>query len=218
MLSTSTTFTSPAFSSATVSSGGFGSLNGASFGAPAGSLPRSARDFDTLFQTYQQGLRHFLSRRLFSPEEVEDALVVTFCNAWQARAAYRGEAAARTWLYQIAHRVALDRLRAMRRRPVVELDPIAEQLAERMVDPTADPAHLVTDRDQRVATRSAVDEAMSRLSPEDAALVRLHYFDELNYEAISAQLGITRSQVKGRLHRIRARMERDLTQRQGWAK
>src|SRR5688572_29131921 len=79
--------------------------------------------FTALFQRHRDGLQGFLFRKLRSHEDAEDAVTLTFCNAWRARATFRGNASGKAWLYRIATRVALDMLRGRRRRPAEqELD------------------------------------------------------------------------------------------------
>lgn len=184
-------------------------------------LVRSAQGdgeaFNALFHRHRDGLQGFLYRRLRSHDDAEDALTLTFCNAWRARGSFRGTSSGKAWLYQIATRVALDMLRTRRRRAVeqeLELQP-QDRIPtdeEELLDPLA----LVEMTEQQARTRTAVARAMKRLPEDEQRLIRLFYFDGHNYEQISDLLGISRSQVRGRLHRIRARMRRDLVERQRW--
>jgi RNA polymerase sigma-70 factor (ECF subfamily) len=171
--------------------------------------------FQSLFARHRDGLQGFLFRKLHSHEEAEDALVLTFCNAWRARESFRGDASGKAWLYQIATRVALDLLRRHRRHPEQELD--ARPELARASDPELpDPVALVLERDRDASTRHALGQAISRLPREEAALLRLFYFDGRSYDEISALLGVSRSRIRGRLHRIRMRVRKDLVERQRW--
>ncbi len=178
-------------------------------------LLRAAQDdaqaFDTLFHRHRDGLQGFLFRRLRSYEEVEDALSLTFFNAWRARTMFRGAASGKAWLYQIASRVAIDLLRSRRRRAgEQEWDPEAAELLTPLSDETPEPEDLVLHDAGLVETRRSVAGAMNQLNPEERRLVRMFYFEERSYEEISELLGISRSQVRGRLHRIRSRMRQYL--------
>lgn len=183
--------------------------------ADADLLRRAARDdahaFDTLFHRHRDGLQGFLFRRLRSYEEVEDALSLTFVNAWRARGMFRGEAPGKAWLYQIASRVAIDLLRSRRRRAgEQEWDPEAAELLTPLRDEAPEPEDLVMQDAGLDETRRSVAAAMKQLAPEEQRLVRMFYFEERSYEEISELLGISRSQVRGRLHRIRSRMRQHL--------
>jgi len=165
--------------------------------------------FEVLFARHRDGLYGFLFRRLRRHEETEDALTLTFCNAWRARAGFRGAASGKAWLYQIATRVALDAVRRRLRHPEEELDaPEAERMA--VLDEAPDPVALVLEREREARVREQVRAALDHLDKEERRLVRLFYFDGYNYEEISALLGVSRSQVRGRLHRLRQRLRRHL--------
>src|SRR3954471_7772242 len=107
--------------------------------------------FTALFQRHRDGLQGFLFRKLRSHEDAEDAVTLTFCNAWRARSSFRGNASGKAWLYRIATRVALDMLRARRRRPVEqELDGRPFDLVVAPEEEPLDPIDLALAR-ERVA-------------------------------------------------------------------
>ncbi len=180
-------------------------------------LPDEEAAFSSLFFRHRDDLQRYLYRKLGSLEEAEDAVSLTFCNAWRARASFRGQASCKTWLYQIATRVALDTMRRRRRRPVEQdlEDPEAD-LAQVPDDETYEPERVLLDAEHAELTREAVNAAIDRLSPEARRLVRLYYFDGYNYDQISSELGISYGKIRGRLHLIRERLRRDMQQRQCW--
>lgn len=186
-------------------------------------LLRAAGDdseaFQRLFDRHRDGLQGFLFRKLRSHEDAEDAVTLTFCNAWRARQSFRGNSSGKAWLYRIATHVALDMLRARRRRPAEEeldlLQPDLVQACEEHEEPV-DPEAIVLGAERIADTRLAVSSALERLPADECQLLRLFYFDGYDYDQISEHLGISRSQVRGRLHRIRGRVRRDLVDRQRW--
>jgi RNA polymerase sigma-70 factor (ECF subfamily) len=61
-----------------------------------------------------------LARHLVGPADADDVTQDTFVRAWRALPAYRGDAAARTWLLAIARRACADAIRStIRRRRLV---------------------------------------------------------------------------------------------------
>lgn len=185
-------------------------------------LRRSAEDdrtaFEALFQRHRDGLQGFLYRKLRRQEDAEDAVVLTFCNAWRARSSFRGNASGKAWLYQIAMRVALDMLRRRRRHPAEqELDARQPDLLQAIDEDPVDPIEMMMETERVVGARAAVRQALDRLPADERQLLHLFYFDGYNYDQISDLLGVSRSQVRGRLHRIRGRVRRDLLHRQCWA-
>jgi len=183
-------------------------------------LRRSAQDdaaaFDALFERHRDGLQGFLFRKLRSHEEAEDAVILTFSNAWRARGSFRGTASGKAWLYQIATRVALDIMRRRRRRaPEQELDALAPDALD-LCGEVVDPEDTLLDAARTEWMRGTVEQAMEQLEPEERRLLRLFYFEDYSYEQISDLLGVTRSQIRGRLHRIRGRVRRDLVKLDSW--
>lgn len=178
-----------------------------------------AEAFQKLFERHRDGLQGFLFRKLRSHEDAEDAVTLTFCNAWRARQSFRGNSSGKAWLYRIATHVALDMLRARRRRPAEEeldlFQPDLIQACEEHEEPV-DPEAIVLGAERIADTRMAVSSALERLPADESHLLRLFYFDGYDYDQISERLGISRSQVRGRLHRIRGRVRRDLVDRQRW--
>ena len=184
-------------------------------------LLRAAADdsqaFQRLFERHRDGLQGFLFRKLRSYEDAEDAVTLTFSNAWRARQSFRGNSSGKAWLYRIATHVALDMLRARRRRPAEqELDLLQPDLIEACHEHEApvDPETVVLSAERVIGTRIAVNSALERLPADERRILQLFYFDGYDYDQISSMLGISRSQVRGRLHRIRGRVRRDLVDRQ----
>lgn len=170
-----------------------------------------ARAFDTLFIRHRDDLRGFLYQRLRSSEEADDALGLTFLNAWRARASYRGESNGKSWLYTIASRVAIDLLRSRRRRAGErELDPASEELSLVLEADSVDPQEAAVDSAEAAELALRVRRSLDRLDPQERELVALFYYEGHDYDTIGRTLGISRSQVRGRLHRIRGRMRREL--------
>jgi RNA polymerase sigma-70 factor, ECF subfamily len=168
--------------------------------------------FDHFVARHRPGLVGFLYRRLGNRDEAEDAAAVTFAKAWRARATFRGEATGKAWLYGIACRVVLDLERRRRRRPVEQELPPA--WTEEWLPEAEDPLTVLVEAERRRGEHHALRGALERLAPDDRRLLCLFYFDTLDYREISGRLGISLSQVRGRLYRVRERLRRDL-ERQG---
>jgi RNA polymerase sigma factor (sigma-70 family) len=61
-----------------------------------------------------------------------------------------------------------------------------------------------------ILARIDVDRALERLSPIDRRLVRLRYEGDLTHAAVAAALGLSVSNVKVRLHRLRPKLQQTL--------
>jgi RNA polymerase sigma-70 factor (ECF subfamily) len=143
-------------------------------------------------------------------------VTLTFYKAWRAWGTFRRDCSERTWLFQIGLRVVLDMLRMRRSRPVEH--PLVEGHPELTAEPAdlPDPAERLLESERVLELRDAVQQAISRLSPAERRLLSLYYFEGRKYDEISALLDIPYTKVRGRLHRLRQVLRRDLVERQAW--
>ena len=153
-----------------------------------------ARHQDRLFRTACRVLR--------DPARAEDAVADAFAAVWTRCRSWRGEAAASTWIYRVAYRVVLDHARARRRWWRVFARPAP--------GPAPDPAAEMADRDERAHAARRLDAALAGLTPDDRALVHLHYYEGQSLAEIGAVLGVTRDALKMRLGRVRERLRKAL--------
>ena len=171
--------------------------------------------FEALFKRHRDGLQGFLYRKLGSVEEAEDALSLTFSNAWRARSSFRGHSSGKSWLYRIATHVALDMLRRRCRRVTEEeLTPAKVERLDAAEAPTPEPLTALLDAEWEIETERVVHQAIARLNADQRRLVRLFYFDGRSHEEIGGIVGLSASKVKGRLHLIRERLRRDSSVRE----
>jgi RNA polymerase sigma-70 factor (ECF subfamily) len=97
-------------------------------------------------------------------------------------------------LFRIATNVCLNRIRTRRRRPE-DTDPeLLVQIAEH-TDPSA-----------RTAARAALD-ALFRHEPDDTAVIAvLHLHDRMTLEEVAAEVGMSVSGIRKRLHKLRLKL------------
>jgi RNA polymerase sigma-70 factor (ECF subfamily) len=146
--------------------------------------------------------------------DVEDVVQVVFAKLWaEDRRRLRGfrfTARVSTWLVAIAHREALDRLRARRATGAAPLEPSPR--AERAAPGDGAP-------DQLAARESAASlhAAMGRLPPRDRLLVRLVYLDGCGYAEAARLLSVPENSIGSWLQRARERLKELLGRAAGTA-
>ncbi|MET0144816.1 MAG: sigma-70 family RNA polymerase sigma factor, partial [Ilumatobacteraceae bacterium] len=120
-------------------------------------------------------------RALLPPADAEDAWSETFLSALQAYPRLRPGSNERGWLVTIAHRRALDQLRAAGRRavPAGELPDVAATASE------------PPDDDGRLRT------ALDALGDKQRQAVLLHHVAGLSYREVAAQIGGTEAAARG---------------------
>jgi RNA polymerase sigma-70 factor (ECF subfamily) len=136
-------------------------------------------------------------------EDARDVVQEAYLRAYRGLKRFRGEAQFTTWLYRITANCAASTLgkRARHRHDVLEDD-----------DDVADPSGRVDPAEQadRGATRDRLKAALAELPPRLRTVVVLRDVYDLSHEAIAAELGISESAAKVRLHRARRKLRERL--------
>jgi RNA polymerase sigma-70 factor, ECF subfamily len=163
-------------------------------------VPSTVSTFDvsTLFETHRGRIYRYIHHLVKNPAEAEDLTQETFLRAHRRHNSLRDPGAARGWLYQIATRVCLDRLR--QRKPHLSLDgEEAESLAS--LDPSALAAA------ERRETSECVQRCLQFLPDHYRAVILMHEVFSLTAPEIAALTDLNLTAVKMRLHRARRMLE-----------
>ena len=133
-------------------------------------------------------------RKLLGDEQTaRDAMHDVFVQVL-SRADALDDHAPSSLLFRIATNVCLNRIRSRRRRPEDSDSDLLVEIAEQ-TDPAA-----------RTAARAALD-ALFRHEPDDTALIAvLHLHDRMTLEEVAAEVGMSVSGVRKRLHRLRTKL------------
>jgi RNA polymerase sigma-70 factor (ECF subfamily) len=140
-----------------------------------------------------------LARRCADADAVSDVLQDTFLAAWKGAGRFRGDGVVPAWLWGIAVRRLISRLR---KRADFRLGPAL--LEGDLEDISAEESVLLHLEHLDVGT------AMARISPELRVVLQLTVLDGLNTREAAALLGIPRGTVKSRLQRARATMREEM--------
>jgi len=155
-----------------------------------------------LYDQHAPWLSVRLNRRCNDREVVADVLQDTFVAVWRSAGRFRGDGDVAAWLWGIAIRRLVSRLR--NRRDVVVLTHVPEDPARRSV--AAEEQALLG------IEYGDLGQAMSRLSPEMRAVMQATVLDGLTTREASRLLGIPPNTVKSRLHRAKAQLRVTLAQ------
>lgn len=148
-----------------------------------------------LYDRHAPWLAARLSRRCNDAEVVADVLQDAFVGIWRGAHSWRGEGEPAAWLWGIAARCLVSRLR---RRPHALTLPL---------DSTPSPHEMsAEDRVLLGVEYGDLGSALCRLSPEMRAVVQATVLDGLTTREASQLLGIPENTVKTRLHRAKAHL------------
>jgi len=132
-------------------------------------------------------------------EDAEELAQDCFVKAYQSLGAFERKSKFSTWLYRIAYNAAISKTRK-RRLEIVDVDEkVIGNYSEDLIREGVD--HL--DESEQ---NSLIDKALSRLSEADNLLISLFYKSDQTVLEISEITGLSESNIKVRLHRIRKKL------------
>jgi RNA polymerase sigma-70 factor (ECF subfamily) len=148
-----------------------------------------AARFVQLMDEFARPMRRLCGAYADRTVDREDLFQEIFLAVWRALPAFRGDASARTWLYRIAHNVALTWQARKRRRDSQER-PLAEDNSQAEMD----------------LRRLELKRAVAGMPPGDRTLVLL-WLEGLSAAEIEDVTGIRAATVAVRLSRIRRALQ-----------
>ncbi len=136
---------------------------------------------------------------LKSREDAEEVAQDAFIKAYKSLAGFKGTAKFSTWLYRIAYTTAISRTR----RKVHEYTAISNDMVERYsTDDIHENMHNLDDEERY----KIVEMVLSQLTDGDQLLIQLFYHKSQSIEEIASITGLSSSNVKVKLFRIRRKM------------
>ncbi len=153
--------------------------------------------FDAFVLRHERSILRYVSALAETREAAEDALQESFLSAWRAAGSFRGESAARSWLFQIARRALLRRQRRRAGEPAHPV-PLHELGSEAGWSAAPLPSHV-----QRLEDRDLIATCLERLNPLHREVLILRELEEYTNEQTANILALTVQATKSRLHRAR---------------
>ncbi len=157
----------------------------------------SRDSFEQLARRLQVPLVQFLLRRARCLADAEDVAQDSFVRAYQCLEKYSTQWRFRTWLFTIAHRLAINAALKPRRE---QQDSTA---VDAVIDAAPNPADAMADADGR---QNLWRIARQQLNAEHVSALWLHYVEEMPTAEVARVLGRSRMSVKTMLFRARKRL------------
>lgn len=159
-----------------------------------------------LIEKYTGLLWHVVSRYLKNPEDIKECVNETFARFYFQRDTYDPEKSSLSlYLAAIARNLAISRYRKEHRRHTVECS--AAAVSTMRASETSQPG------DPQISlaeVRMDLEKAAARLRPDEAALIRMKYYDGMTTKEIAATLGLPYETVKKRQYRSIKKLRRSL--------
>lgn len=162
--------------------------------------------FEQLFDRYKRMVAGLASRYFRRHEEIEELVQTSFAKAYTELAKFKGnyDRSFGSWLGRITINTCFDALRMKRRRPET-LD--CELSDEESVSLMESVSHHSGHTDD-LQMRDLADKLLSKLAPQDRALLEMLYTDEMSVAQIADVVGTSQSNVKVRAWRARRQLRK----------
>lgn len=159
--------------------------------------------FDELVRRHGVAIKAYALRMLRNREQAEEVYEDTFLKVATSRGAWEQRGTVRGWLYTIAHRLCLDRLRRQKvarlaRTSVIELD------RARQLRPNPEAQALLGERARQL------EDALSQLSEEHRQVLLLRCVHGLSAREAAQALDLAESQIHSQLSYARRLLRQQL--------
>jgi RNA polymerase sigma-70 factor (ECF subfamily) len=175
---------------------------------------RDRTAFAALFRHFAPRVKSYLLRSGLSAMQAEELAQETLLAVWRKAHSFDpARAAVSTWVFTIARNQRIDALRRARKNEVSASDLFAQDGAAFSNAAMAEDADAVQpcDRMDAVGRDRRIREALEELPQEQAAIVRLSFFEDKPHGEIARLLSLPLGTVKSRLRlamkRLRAALE-----------
>ena len=158
----------------------------------------SSSAYLTLLETHGSALRRLAGCYTDHGADREDLFQEIALALWLGLPRFRGESSERTWLYRVAHNVAITFVARARRKAAVE-EPDPEAAAVVPAAENAEEAAIRRERAERLRW------AIRMLPVVDRQIIQMH-LEGLSHAEIETVTGLSQGNIAVRLSRIRQRL------------
>jgi RNA polymerase sigma-70 factor (ECF subfamily) len=160
------------------------------------------RSFDALVRRYQRKVYFLALRMVKNHDAADDIAQETFIKAYRAIDSFKPGYNFFTWVYRICMNLSINHLKRGKR-VMTESSFREEARPLEREAPGADPLDRVAAKEMEERIEAAVDS----LSPKYKAVFVLRIYEEMSYEEIAGNLGLSVGTVMSRLFRAREKMQ-----------
>lgn len=150
----------------------------------------------TFYSKYKAPLKNFLSKQLEDRQDLEEVVQDSFLAFFEALRDFRGKSSLKTFLFAIAKRRAIDKLRGKKVKRI-----LFSRLPESLVDSMA--RVLLDDEIDRRVIAENIEKALEKLPDDYVRILRLKYWSDLRVVEIADELSMSFKAAESLLFRAR---------------
>lgn len=164
--------------------------------------------FEIIVQRYNQQLFRIVRGYVSDKKDAEDAMQSAYLKAFENLSQFRGEAQFSTWLSRIAINEALKK--SKRRKDTTDFSVTDHHNNDQTIngDDSYTPEAEVIEEDMNKHLENAID----KLPPKYRSVLIMREIEQLSTKETANVLGISRSNVKVRLHRAKKMLKKELSE------
>ena len=164
--------------------------------------------FAEIYRRYSRRIYNLVHRMVSPAQEADDLTQEIFLQAYRNLSSFQGRSSFYTWIYKVASNTCLQfRKRLRRQRELAPLDAVpASEFSDYRMEPARGPEREA-ERHQEMARVAA---AIEHLPPAQRIAMVLGPIQGHTYEDMARILEVSPDVIKGRLHRARRSLQREL--------
>jgi len=162
-------------------------------------LSGDTQAFAQIVAEYHKFVYSVVLRMVKTREDAEEITQDVFVKVFNSLHAYKGKSKFSTWLYTIAYRKALDKIRSNKRN--VDIESLDNIHAE-----TFNLSKNALDSLEEKEKTALIKSSIQKLNPEVASIFTFYYFEELSVKEISKITNLSQDNIKIKLHRGRNKL------------
>jgi RNA polymerase sigma-70 factor (ECF subfamily) len=171
----------------------------------AATLAGDETAFAEIVRRYKNQITNYVYRMLNDYDRASDLAQETFVRVYMSAERYQATYSFSTYIYRIAHNLAISELRTRKRRKLFSLPTFFSDKDSEEIEVEIEDKRQTMADDQMIANerRAAVDKAIVSLPEKYRMALVLCDIEEKSYEEISEVLGLPVGTVKSRINRAR---------------
>lgn len=154
--------------------------------------------YDTVVQLYSPKIMSVVLGVIGNKEDAEEVSQDVFVKAYFSLNKFRGDCSLSTWLFRIAYNMSVSKIRH-KKREFISLDVINDRLK--------DESGLPGEENQKENLLKLLEAAVNELDSAERFLILLFYNQEKSIKEIALITGLSESNIKIKLHRLKKRLK-----------
>ena len=157
------------------------------------------QDMDAVYRQHFRMVYQYLMSLTHQPDVAEELAQDVFMKVFKHLSSFKGECSFSTWIYRIAYNTAISETRKKRHEFLAIEESVINNVSEQEVAEALDR----TDSSDQI---QMLDAALAELPPDERAIILLFYMKEKTIDEVATITGLTASNIKVKLHRIRKKL------------